>query len=422
MRMHLAETLIVFLLGIAFSSAPVTGNNIITARLDDSIDTEIRKGFVELSVDRVNWYKLCDNGRSSSPYFKVASIVCQQLGYGPPVLAEGHIETSYDNEYFQFEDEWCNVTTTQVLQECSLEGSFASVPDSCYGRIMYVECLPAEANEYDVALVVDDSFGSFEGLVLIHVNGQWGPICSGSAGDAVCHQLGYGSAYSGIFHGDVSSDTYASPVLDYLYCYSYEETIEECTKNSEIVGTCDPDMYLKVSCKESDYSDEDDRGGGFRPSGISPSYFLFLVVIIMSMGILFRVYAVKARARQRQQNPVGATGVQALSTTVNQRSDPSRFATANYPRQQTQPFTFQGYQPSGMQEAASVPPYPPSYIYPMQPSPFQVYQPSGMQPADSAPPYTAASYQSPPAPYPPQPNDTELPSYDDAVKSQTPTA
>lgn len=276
--------------------------------------------------------------------------------------------------------------------------------------------------EYDVALVVDDSFGSFEGLVLIHVNGQWGPICSGSAGDAVCHQLGYGSAYSGIFHGDVSSDTYASPVLDFLYCYSYEETIEECTKNSEIVGTCDPDMYLKVSCKESDYSDEDDHGGGFRPSGISPSYFLFLVVIIMSMGILFRVYAVKARARQRQQNPVGATGVQALSTTVNQRSDPSRFATANYPRQQTQPFTFQGYQPSGMQEAASVPPYPPSYISPMQPSPFQVYQPSGMQPADSAPPYAAASYQSPPAPYPPQPNDTELPSYDDAVKSQTPTA
>lgn len=119
--------------------------------------------------------------------------------------------------------------------------------------------------EYDVALVVDDSFGSSEGLVLIHVNERWGPVCSGSAGDTVCRQLGYGMAYSSIFHGDVSSDTYASPVLRHLFCYSSDETIEECIKDSEMTDICSPDRYLKVSCKESDYSDEDDHGSGFRP-------------------------------------------------------------------------------------------------------------------------------------------------------------
>ncbi|KAJ8028397.1 hypothetical protein HOLleu_30616 [Holothuria leucospilota] len=391
----------------------------VKARLNNLHSRNPRLGYVELSEDEINWYMLCYGGPHYSAFLKVASVVCKELGYGPPTITDVSTYGLLVGENFiSFNDEWCRVDASEVL-DCSLEGSFSTSLDICLGKALRVECLPAEAEEYDVALLANYPYT--EGVVLIHINGQWGPICYGRAGDTVCRQLGLGSEH-GSFHGDIT--TYAPPVLGSLFCGIYNETVvEECSMTSVIDSRCDPEMYLKVSCSKTDdyhedylYSEDgsfskdglstedkiyskEDLAGGTSQSGAGAGTFikllLIIVIVTVKIGLLFRVcYLKRAKVQQRHQNPVGARP--SPSSTVNQQH--------NHPPS----FTSAYYSGSGQQVRLSA---------------FQAFPPSETQEADPAPPYPSTEYQSPDIPPYPPPlyDDSDLPKYEDVVRNQTPT-
>ncbi|KAJ8028395.1 hypothetical protein HOLleu_30614 [Holothuria leucospilota] len=88
---------------------------------------------------------LCYGGPHYSTFLKVASVVCKELGYGPPRIADFSTYSFFVGKNFiSFNDEWCRVDASEVL-DCSLEGSFSTSVDICRGKVLKVECLPAEA-------------------------------------------------------------------------------------------------------------------------------------------------------------------------------------------------------------------------------------------------------------------------------------
>ncbi|KAJ8028390.1 Lysyl oxidase-like 4 [Holothuria leucospilota] len=336
---------------------------------------------------------LCYDGHHDSTFLKVASVVCKELGYGPPGIAQiDSYGFLYGENFLGFNSAWCRVDVAEVL-DCSLEGSYYPRFDRClFSKVLEVGCLPAEAEEYDVALLAN--FQYTEGVVLIHINGQWGPICRGRAGDAVCRELGLGPEH-GSFHGGIIS--YAPPVLGSLYCDNHNGTVEECSMTSVIDSPCDADTYLTVSCNKTDNSHEDDYDDLFPSAGLFTPYLSFIVVIILGIGLSLLVCHVKrTKAQQRHHNPVGATAIPSLSSTVNQQHRPSPHHFAfNHCR-------------SRQRERSSV---------------FQAFPPSETQEADPAPPYPSTEYQSPDIPpYPPPLYDDsdDLPRYEEVVRNQIP--
>ncbi|PIK57403.1 hypothetical protein BSL78_05669, partial [Apostichopus japonicus] len=254
-------------------------------------------GFVEVSVTGEEAYvALCG---SLVANFKTGSVICRQLGLGPPVLAENLYGSSQGSsetlKYFLAGS--CDGTESS-LGECSLK--FLKAYHDC--GVLQVQCLPAIASDFDVALV-RRSQNSMEGIPLVYLNRQWSPICHGVLNDAVCNQLGLGDeggwkeAPSWV---EVFDNTHRE--IGFSCSSTTESHLRECqlTANS----CCGCTGHLSISCL-GDYGgdDDDDSGNGSRRrySGGSSYLYLFVAMILFVIIMARRFWIAKTRASTQSQ-------------------------------------------------------------------------------------------------------------------------
>lgn len=261
--------------------------------------------------------------------FKVASVVCRQLGLGPPEIALSAYNSQSSFEYSYYTGS-CNGTETS-LSQCGL--SVSKTFSEC--EVLQVKCLPSQASEFEVALVRSYEQG-LHGYPLVFLGGKWWPLCSSELGNTVCNQLGLGDAADWIYVSPwvmVANDTesYYS-----FHCSDFDNYLEECSYTRHYCCRCAP--LQKVSCRGAGYYDydsypdlDDDSGnhGGF----IGRSYFSFLIVFIVMIFIAIKVLVLRSRAAAARSEGRTAPGRETVHVPpANQTAGNS---SASYPRQQT---------------------------------------------------------------------------------------
>lgn len=197
-------------------------------------------GIAEISNDGELWATIYPSQRG----WKVGSVVCRQLGLGP--LSSASIV------YDAMKRVLYSVTCSG--KEKSLSDCYVNTrPSHSYFSVLRVECLPVNAEEFDVTLVKSYDFLD-EGVVFFFVNGQWGPSCTPKENQnlvcvTMCRQLGFIDCghHEVEFSGEILSD----PILENVSCSSTAYDLQDC--NFDIIQrkacTHHDGTFLEVACE-----------------------------------------------------------------------------------------------------------------------------------------------------------------------------
>ncbi|KAJ8042046.1 hypothetical protein HOLleu_13013 [Holothuria leucospilota] len=203
------------------------------------------KGSVYVSADG-KVAKVCSSGSD----WKIASVVCRQLGHGPPIAANSVYDTAVSG--FYYEQNFNCQGKERSLSECYYN-SF-SYFEFCTNLFLEVECLPNYGHDFDVHLVSGTTDNSY-GIVLVFYGGRWGTVCSYSDDnmyDAICKGLWY-SGGSNYYNYDDSVQSYEDPVLDIYGCDYWDSSLDSCTHTPRYSSDsyC---MTVSVACDMHDSS------------------------------------------------------------------------------------------------------------------------------------------------------------------------